>query len=393
MENKSANLQIIQATFISINKCYCFTFAAQTKIMSNTYCVIMAGGIGSRFWPVSTSKLPKQFHDILGTGESLIQQTYRRLLKITDADKILVVTHKNYKGLVAEQLSGLPERNIILEPARRNTAPCIAYAAFRIQNEDPDAVMLVAPSDHLITNETEFARIVKIAAAHSAQHARLFTLGIKPHRPDTGYGYIQFKDDGNDSSSEVKKVKTFTEKPDLELAQKFIESGDFLWNSGIFIWSIKTVMAEMKTHLNDIYSTFDAGRALFGTPEEKAFVEKIYPTCENESIDYGLMEKSKDVYVIPSDFGWSDLGTWGSLYQLSEKDENENALFNKNTLTYDSAKNLIRVPKDKLAVIEGLEGYIVVDEADSLLICKLENEQLIKSFVNDIKLKYGDKNL
>lgn len=361
--------------------------------MSNTYCVIMAGGIGSRFWPVSTSKLPKQFHDILGTGESLIQQTYKRLQKITDPSKILVVTHKNYKSLVSEQLKGLPERNIILEPARRNTAPCIAYAAFRIQSEDPNAVMLVAPSDHLITNEDEFTRIIKVAAEHSAKSPRLFTLGIKPHRPDTGYGYIQYIDQKDQPNSEIKKVKTFMEKPDVDLAKQFIDSGDFLWNAGIFIWSIKTVMSEMQKHMIDIYSTFEAGKEYFGTPKEDAFVEEIYPTCENESIDYGLMEKSKDVYVIPSDFGWSDLGTWGSLYQLLDKDKNENAVYNKDTLTYNSNNNLIRVPKDKLAVIEGLEGYIVVDDQDSLLICKLENEQLIKSFVNDIKLKHGDKHL
>lgn len=360
--------------------------------MGNTYCVIMAGGIGSRFWPVSTSKFPKQFHDILGTGETLIQTTYNRLLKITDASKILVVTHKNYKALVEEQLKGLPVNNIILEPARRNTAPCIAYAAFRIQNEDPNAVMLVAPSDHLILDENEFSRVINIAAEEASKSSNLLTLGIKPHRPDTGYGYIQFVND-DDLKGEVKKVKTFTEKPNEEFAKQFIESGDFLWNAGIFIWSIPTLMKEMAAHMTDIYSIFETGIDIYGTPEEKAFVDKIYPTCENESIDYGLLEKSKDVFVIPSDFGWSDLGTWGSLYQLSVKDENENAIYNQTTITYDSKNNLIRVPKNKLAVIEGLENYIVVDEDDRLLICKLENEQLIKSFVNDIKLKFGDKHL
>lgn len=362
--------------------------------MGNTYCVIMAGGIGSRFWPVSTSKFPKQFHDILGTGETLIQNTYNRLLKVTDASKILVVTHKNYAGLVAEQLSGLPKNNIILEPARRNTAPCIAYAAFRIQSEDPNAVMVVAPSDHLITNEDEFVRVVKLAALESTNNSHLLTLGIKPHRPDTGYGYIQFRNENNSQGSEVRKVKTFTEKPNEDLAKQFIESGDFLWNSGIFIWSIPTLMKEMQFHMSDIYSTFEKGLNLFGTEKEKEFVQEIYPTCENESIDYGLLEKSKDVYVIPSDFGWSDLGTWGSLFQLSEKEKkNNNAIYNEQTITYNSKNNLIRVPKNKLAVVEGLEDYIIVDEDDRLLICKLENEQLIKSFVNDIKLKFGDKHL
>ena len=365
----------------------------QPSTMGNTYCVIMAGGIGSRFWPVSTSQFPKQFHDILGTGETLIQQTYRRLQKITDPSKILVITHKNYCDLVLKQLKGIPKENIIPEPARRNTAPCIAYAAFHIQSKDPDAVMVVAPSDHLISDEDEFVRIIEVAVSNARKKPYLFTLGIKPHRPDTGYGYIQYVDTKDDPESEVKQVKTFTEKPNETLAQQFIESGDFLWNSGIFIWSLQTLMKEMEVHMHDIYSTFDYGREFFGTAEEKEFVEKIYPTCNNESIDYDLMEKSTEVYVILSDFGWSDLGTWGSLYQLSQKDENQNAIYNKKTITYESKNNLIRVPKDKLAIVEGLEGYIVIDEGDSLLICKLENEQLIKAFVNDIKLKFGDGHL
>ncbi|MGB0176268.1 MAG: mannose-1-phosphate guanylyltransferase [Owenweeksia sp.] len=361
--------------------------------MSNTYCVIMAGGIGSRFWPVSTSQLPKQFHDILGTGETLLQQTYRRLQKISDPSRILVVTHKNYKKLVSSQLSNLPVENIIAEPARRNTAPCIAYAAFHIQSKDPDAIMVVAPSDHLVSNEDEFTRIAKKAVDSASRNPFLFTLGIKPHRPDTGYGYIQFVDHNESSDPEIKMVKTFTEKPNEEMAQQFIDSGDFLWNSGIFIWSIPTVMKEMDQHMHDIFATFNQGREYFGTEKERAFVSDIYPTCQNESIDYGLMEKSKDVYVIPSEFGWSDLGTWGSLYQLSEKDTDDNVVYNKKTMTYDSRGNLIRVPKDKLAVIEGLENFIVVDEDNSLLICKREHEQLIKSFVNDIKLKHGDQHL
>lgn len=361
--------------------------------MSNTYSVIMAGGIGSRFWPASTSKLPKQFHDILGTGETLLQQTYRRLQKISDPSEILVVTHKNYRSLVAQQLKGLPQENIIAEPARRNTAPCIAYAAFHIQSKNPDAIMVVAPSDHLVSDEDEFTRIATKAVENAGSKPYLFTLGIKPHRPDTGYGYIQYVDQQQDADSEVKVVKTFTEKPNEEMAKQFIDSGDFLWNSGIFIWSIETVMKEMEEHMHDIFSTFDQGRKYFGTKEEKNFVNKIYPTCQNESIDYGLMEKSTDVYVIPSEFGWSDLGTWGSLYQLSDKDENENALYNQKTMTYNSSGNLIRVPKGKLAVIEGLENFIVVDEDNSLLICKREHEQLIKSFVNDIKLKHGDSHL
>lgn len=353
----------------------------------------MAGGIGSRFWPVSTSRNPKQFHDILGTGESLIQQTYRRLKKITSEDKILVVTHKSYKSLVSEQLTELPDENIILEPARRNTAPCITYAAYHIAAKDPDAVMLIAPSDHLISNEDEFTRISLLAGEQASQTRHLFTLGIKPHRPDTGYGYIQYTDALDKSNDEIKKVKTFTEKPNSELAQQFLDSGDFLWNSGIFIWSVPTVMKELSKHQPDLFSAFEAGKKHFGTGEEKAFVDEIYPKCENESIDYGLMEKSQHVYVIPSDFGWSDLGTWGSLYEHTDLDENQNATFTGKISSYNSKGNLIRVPQEKLAVIEGLVDYIVVDDSDSLLICRKENEQLIKSFVNDIKLKFGDHHL
>jgi mannose-1-phosphate guanylyltransferase len=358
--------------------------------MASTYCVIMAGGIGSRFWPMSTADNPKQFHDILGTGESLLQQTFRRLSLLTDPEKILVVTHRKYEAQVAEQLPSMPHRNIILEPARRNTAPCIAYAAYRIQSEDPEANILIAPSDHLITNETEFVRIANLALETAGKTDYLFTLGIKPHRPDTGYGYIQFEEQES-VNPEVKKVKTFTEKPNLEIAQQFLESGDFLWNAGIFIWSLKTFKQELEVHQSDLFQNFEQGAELFGSDKEEEFVNKIYPACENESIDYGLMEKSNQVYVIPSDFGWSDLGTWGSLYEHKELDEHQNALVGKKILCYDSEGNIVRMPKDKVAVIEGLKEYIVVDTPEALLICKMTNEQLIKSFVSDVKLSFGDK--
>lgn len=359
--------------------------------MSNTYCVIMAGGIGSRFWPVSTSKLPKQFHDILGTGETLIQQTFRRLKGVSKPKHILVVTHRQYKDLVAEQLPELPEENIILEPARRNTAPCITYAAYRILAEEPSANMLIAPSDHLITDQKEFERISKLAIQTAEENNYLLTLGIKPHRPDTGYGYIQFMEqEQHKVAEEVKLVKTFTEKPDEDLAKQFLESGDFLWNSGIFIWSAQAFRKELEHHQNDLYKTFEAGADKFGTEEEKTFVEEVYPSCENESIDYGLMEKSTNVYVIPADFGWSDLGTWGSLYEHSDKDENENAIQGKKVLTYDSEGNIIRVGARKVAVVEGLENMILIDTKEALLVCKLENEQLIKSFVSDVKVQFGE---
>ncbi|MDZ7845722.1 MAG: mannose-1-phosphate guanylyltransferase [Owenweeksia sp.] len=357
--------------------------------MKNIYSVIMAGGIGSRFWPVSTAQFPKQFHDILGTGETLLQQTYRRLLKVSSPDKILVVTHKNYHGLVAEQLPHLPTKNIILEPARRNTAPCITYAAYRIASQDPTATMLVAPSDHLIANEDEFTRIALLACREASQSRKLFTLGIKPHRPDTGYGYIQYISLEKEPGSEIKRVKTFTEKPDESLARQFINSGDFLWNSGIFIWSLPTFMAELEEHQQDLYTTFEAGGSQFGTDGEKAFVEKIYPACDNESIDYGLMEKSSHVYVVPSDFGWSDLGTWGSLHEHARHDNDENAVMSDKVMAYDTKNTLIKVSKNKLAIVQGLDGYIVVEEDHALLICKRDHEQLIKSYVNDVKLRFG----
>lgn len=353
----------------------------------------MAGGIGSRFWPVSTSKYPKQFHDILGTGETLIQQTFRRLKKVSAPEHILVVTHRNYRDLVLEQLPEIPEENVILEPARRNTAPCITYAAYRIASADPNALMLVAPSDHLISNEDEFARVTRLAADKAHDSRKLFTLGIRPNRPDTGYGYIQFIDLDEDTDSEVKRVKTFTEKPDLNLAKEFLASGDFLWNSGIFIWSVDTFMQEIDEHLHDLYTTFEGGKEHFGKDSEKTFLEEIYPACDNESIDYGLMEKSSHVYVIPSDFGWSDLGTWGSLHTHVNLDEDQNAKLGELILTSETRNSIVKIPKGKLAVIEGLDGYIVVDKEDALLICKMENEQLIKSFVSEIKVKYGDKYL
>lgn len=361
--------------------------------MQDIYSVIMAGGIGSRFWPVSTSEFPKQFHDILGTGETLIQQTFRRLLKLSKPEHILVVTHRNYVELVKEQLPDLPKENIIAEPARRNTAPCITYAAYRIRANDPTAVMLVAPADHLITNEEEFARVSKLAASEAESGKKLFTLGIQPHRPDTGYGYIQYEDLQDAKTSEVKVVKTFTEKPDADMAQQFIDSGDFLWNSGIFIWSLNTFMDEMSQALPDMYASFEAGAKKFGTDKESEFINEMYPACENESIDYGLMEKSHHVYVIPSDFGWSDLGTWGSLYEHARHDADNNALLSSRAMLYDTKNSVVYIPKNKIAVVEGLDDYIVIDQKNALLICRKENEQLIKSFVSDIKLKYGDKNL
>ena len=345
----------------------------------------MAGGIGSRFWPMSTSKMPKQFLDVLGNGETLLQQTFRRLSKICPPSQILIVTNTDYKDICKKQLPNIKEQNILCEPARRNTAPCIAYASFKIQHENRDANIIVAPSDHLITNEDEFERIVKECLEVSAQKDYLITLGIKPSRPETGYGYIQFSDKSCKENETLRKVKTFTEKPNLEIAQQFLDSGDFLWNSGMFIWSVSSIVLSIEKLLPDMYEVFLEGKELYNTEDEIDFINRVFPTCKNISIDYGIMEKSKNVFVYPSDFGWSDLGTWGSLENHIEADEFNNTLISKQVLLYDSENNIVRLPKEKVAVIQGMDGYIIVDTKEALLICKKEEEQKIKQFVADIK--------
>jgi len=351
------------------------------------YCVIMAGGIGSRFWPMSRTKYPKQFLDVLGVGKSLLQQTYDRLLKLCPPENILVVTNEEYGPLVAEQLPDLPAYNILNEPARRNTAPCIAYASFKVKKRNSNAVVIVAPSDHLILKEDDFVSSAMRAAEFATSQNALVTLGIQPSRPDTGYGYIQFEP----SKSEVKKVKTFTEKPDHEIAVKFIESGDFLWNSGIFIWSVKSAMFAFQKHLNDMYRAFESGEEAYDTDDENDFINRVYPECKNISVDYGIMEKASNVFVIPSDWGWSDLGTWGSLYTHLEQDENKNAVLGKNVMLLNSKNNIINNNSNrKLIVVQGLEDYIVVDKSNVLLICKKEDEQEIKQIVNNVKLEKGD---
>ena len=345
----------------------------------------MAGGIGSRFWPMSTSKMPKQFLDVLGNGETLLQQTFRRLSKICPPSQILIVTNTDYKDICKKQLPNIKEQNILCEPARRNTAPCIAYASFKIQHENRDANIIVAPSDHLITNEDEFERIVKECLEVSAQKDYLITLGIKPSRPETGYGYIQFSDKSCKENETLRKVKTFTEKPNLEIAQQFLDSGDFLWNSGMFIWSVSSIVLSIEKLLPDMYEVFLEGKELYNTDDEIDFINRVFSTCKNISIDYGIMEKSKNVFVYPSDFGWSDLGTWGSLENHIEADEFNNTLISKQVLLYDSENNIVRLPKEKVAVIQGMDGYIIVDTKEALLICKKEEEQKIKQFVADIK--------
>ena len=353
----------------------------------NNYAVIMAGGIGSRFWPMSKSSFPKQFLDILGTGETLIQQTFSRLERICQPENILIVTNKNYKNLCLEQLPNVVESNILCEPAMRNTAPCVAYAAFKIQSMNEDANMIIAASDHITLKEEEFVRVTNECLDIVAKNDVLLTLGITPSRPDTGYGYIQFSEDNLSGSKKARKVKTFTEKPNQELALNFLDSGDFLWNSGMFIWSSKSITLAYRKHLRDMYEVFDEGRQFYNTINENEFIDRVFPACKNISIDYGIMEKSDNVYVYPADFGWSDLGTWGSLYSHLELDEYKNTIQGNNVMMYDSSDNLVKVSEDKLVVIQGLQGYIVVENEGTILVCKKEDEQKIKQFVADLKSK------
>ena len=354
---------------------------------NNNYAVIMAGGIGSRFWPMSKESRPKQFIDILGTGETLIQQTFRRLNKICPKENILIVTNKNYKELCLEQLKNIDKNNILCEPTMRNTAPCIAYAAFKIYSKNEDANMIVAPSDHLITNEDEFVKVVNDGMRMTAKYDILLTIGIQPSRPDTGYGYIQSSNSNLEDNPIIKKVKKFTEKPNQELALQFLDSGDFLWNSGIFIWSAKTIIKSFRKHLRNIYDVFEEGNSFYNTKKENSYIDRIFPACNNISIDYGVMEKSDSVYVFPADLGWSDLGTWSSLYTYLDLDKNQNAVQGNNVFLYNSGNNIVKIPNEKLVVLQGLNGYIIVENDGILLVCKKEDEQQIKEFVSDIKKK------
>lgn len=360
----------------------------------HNYCVIMAGGIGARFWPMSRTSHPKQFIDILGTGETLIQQTYKRFTRICPKENIYIVTNEIYKNLVQSQIPDIREEQILQEPSRRNTAPCIAYANYCILQRDPDARIVVAPSDHIILKEDIFIRNIESALHAATEHSWLLTLGIRPSRPDTGYGYIQYVDGDEHvypKEEHIKKVKLFTEKPNLELAMKFIECGDFLWNSGIFIWSLRSIMKAFGDFLPDVDSLFSIGIGKYGTPEEKAFINQTYSMCKSISIDYGIMEKAENVYVLAADFGWSDLGTWGSLYENRPKDASGNTVVGENVLMYDSVNCIVNMPKEKVVVLEGLNDYIVVESENVLLVCRKNDEQQIRQFVNDVLLEKGDK--
>lgn len=357
----------------------------------NYYCVIMAGGIGARFWPMSRTSRPKQFIDILGTGETLIQQTFRRLSRICPPENILVVTHELYRDLVLAQLPGIRQEHILCEPVRRNTAPCIAYACYKISKLNPDACIVVAPSDHVILKEDQFHQTLMVALKAAEENKWLLTLGIMPNRPDTGYGYIQFDDSVTYGEEKVvRKVKTFTEKPHYELAVSFLQSGDFLWNSGIFIWSNKSILKAIGDYLPDLENVFREGVNHYYTPSETAFVSRAYTLCNSISIDYGIMEKATNVYVIPSDFGWSDLGTWGSLYEARQKDENGNTATGEYAYLPNTSNTIVTMPHGKIAVIEGLDDYIVVDDSDVLLICRRSEEQHIREFVDKVRLDKGD---
>lgn len=359
--------------------------------MNNTYCVIMAGGIGSRFWPLSKSSNPKQFLDILGTGRTFIQETYDRFKKICPNENFYVVTSVDYKDLVLGQLPELDESQILLEPLRRNTAPCIAYACYKIQTINPDARIIVAPSDHHIQQEDAFLEVIKKGLDFVSKNDALLTLGIKPNRPETGYGYIQIESSQwTDSIEDLHKVKTFTEKPDLQLAEIFLESGEFFWNSGIFIWTLKSIINAFEIHLSAVSELFEKGNKLYGTADEIPFLNKTYSECQNISIDYGIMEKAGNVYVLCSDFGWSDLESWGTLYENLNKDTEGNVVSGKNVMLYGSKDCIVNMPDQKLVVLQGLEGYIVVESEGTLLVCRKEDEQQIRQFVNEVRLNKGE---
>ena len=396
---------------------------------SNNYCVIMAGGVGSRFWPFSRESKPKQFLDFFGTGRSLLQMTVDRFRPLVPIENVFIVTNVAYKQMILEQIPDLAEGQILCEPARRNTAPCIAYATAHIraicrrrlgnptpalpsregeQNDDPlgidwkrpemQANIVVAASDHLILEEEKFRETISKAFAFVSQNNAIATLGMKPTRPETGYGYIQFiKDrcadraqtaDADRAQTElldgIYPVKTFTEKPNLEMAKVFLESGDFLWNSGIFIWNLKTISEAFRYLLPEVADRFREGELLMGTEREEKFIEEIFPKCPNISIDYGIMEKAENVYVLPSSFGWSDLGTWGSLYELSEKDENRNVSLHSKAYFHEAEGNIVVLEPGKVAIVQGVDDMIIAEEQGALLICKRAEEQRIKQFVSEL---------
>lgn len=373
------------------------------------FCVIMAGGVGSRFWPYSRNDRPKQFLDFFGTGRSLIQMTVDRFRPLVPIENVIIVTNVAYRDILLQQIPDLHKDQILCEPARRNTAPCIAYAVYHIKgmiarrlgvkdvnlidfdDERYNANIIVAPSDHLIMQENKFLQVVLKGFSFIEKHDALLTLGMQPTRPETGYGYIQKDTQSVLQDSDFYKVKTFTEKPNLELAKVFVDSGEFLWNSGIFMWNLRAIRQAYAEHLPVVADIFRSGEQWMGTKKEEDFIQEMFPKCPNISIDYGVMEKAKNVYVLPASFGWSDLGTWGSLYELSEKDATQNVQLHSDVMFYNSHGNIVTLEKGKLAVIEGLEDMIVAESEGVLLVCKKEHEQQIKEWVGDAQSRFGGK--
>lgn len=353
----------------------------------NNYAILMAGGVGSRFWPISTQDFPKQFHDMLGTGDTLIQKTFNRLANLIPKENIFILTNKRYNDLVLEQLPEITQRQVVLEPAMRNTAPCILYAAMKIKKENENAVMIVAPSDHWIEDEAAFTENVATALSYCQNNDALVTLGIQPTFPNTGYGYIEFD---KTSDNRLKPVRQFREKPDYETAKEFIDQGNFLWNAGIFMWSAASILKAFQTYQPALYSLFEKGMELYNTEGEDGFIEANYELAENISVDYAIMEPSTNVYVIGATFDWNDLGTWGSLYDKLDKDEYGNAIVNSETYVLDSSSNMIRSKKGKLIVADGIKDYIIVDKEDVLLIYPKKKEQDIKILLQGVKDKFGN---
>lgn len=348
----------------------------------NLYVVLMAGGVGTRFWPYSRNARPKQFLDVLGVGKTLLQSTYERYLPLCPAGNIWVVTHEEHIGVVREQLPNINPDQILGEPMRKNTAPCIAYAANKISLKNPNAIMIVSPSDHLILSEKEFLNTVQKAVDQAKSQDKLITLGIKPTRPETGYGYIQFLE----SKAPLKKVKTFTEKPAIALAKTFIESGDFVWNSGVFVWGVNAILQAFHRYLPELSEAFEEIRPRFYTPDEKNAVMNVYGQMKNVSIDYGVMEKADNVYVSLGNFSWSDLGSWASLHEVSDKDEHNNVV-GGNALVYDTRNSVIMAPDDKLLVVQGLNGFLVGIFGNVVIVCEKDKEELFRRYVNDLKAK------
>ena len=362
-----------------------------TENHKNNYCVIMAGGIGSRFWPFSTERKPKQFLDFFGTGRSLLQMTVDRFRPIVPIENMVIVTNVAYKELILEQVPDMQESQILCEPARRNTAPCIAYAVAWIKERLrvtgyglQEAKIVVAARDHLILEEEKFRQTILKAFDFVGKNEAICTLGMQPTRPETGYGYIEVQRDDVQCTKDIYPVREFKEKPDLETAKKYLASGDYLWNSGIFVWSLKTIDEAIRRYMPEIADIFAQGEGLIGTEKERDFIEHNFPKCPNISVDYGIMEKADNVYVLPSSFGWSDLGTWGSLYELSEKDEQQNVSLHSTAHFHEAQGNIVVLEPGKVAIVQGVDDMIIAEQSGALLICKKAEEQRIKQFINEL---------